>query len=59
MNVTLEINMDQACRICGRPGACQNGLCIKCTADMIIKKGRKNERNMRPISGADNQAGRR
>lgn len=38
--VRFEIDMDKKCKNCGKPGACQNGLCLKCTSKVIIKKMR-------------------
>lgn len=32
----IIINMDQKCSKCGAKGACENGLCLKCTADRAI-----------------------
>lgn len=45
--ITIEIDMGRPCRNCGKPGSCQNGLCLRCTAsdirmgkhDHLIRKG--------------------
>jgi hypothetical protein len=40
---TIEINMDKKCKKCGKPGATQCGLCMKCVSKEIskmIKDGR-------------------
>jgi len=36
-NQTIEIDFDKKCKTCGKKGACQNGLCIKCTSKAIVK----------------------
>ena len=35
-SVTIEINMDKKCSRCGKPGACQNGLCLDCITKRVI-----------------------
>ena len=35
---TIEINMDKKCDECGRDGACQNGLCLKCGFKKLNEK---------------------
>jgi hypothetical protein len=37
----IDINMDQECTRCGRPGALENGMCMSCTAATFgTRKGR-------------------
>lgn len=36
----IVINMDQKCSKCGAKGACENGLCLECAADLAIAKMR-------------------
>lgn len=35
---TINIDMDKACSRCGAMGACDNGLCMTCTASEIERK---------------------
>lgn len=35
---TVEINMDQNCSICGKPGRAPNGFCLECTGKVMIVK---------------------
>lgn len=32
----IDINEDKKCKQCGKGGACQNGLCLKCIAKKMI-----------------------
>lgn len=41
MNVTINIDMDKRCAECRKGGACQNGLCLACTAKAIAQKPMK------------------
>ncbi len=34
-NIVIEINQDVKCKECGKPGATQSGLCLRCTANKI------------------------
>lgn len=34
----VHINMNKNCAECGKPGAAQNGLCLKCTGDAMFGK---------------------
>lgn len=38
---TINIDMDKKCSRCHKPGACDNGLCMKCIAK-AMKKGEFN-----------------
>lgn len=33
--ITIDINMDQKCKQCGKPGATQSGLCLDCVGKRI------------------------
>jgi hypothetical protein len=44
----IKINLDARCSRCGAKGAAQNGLCLTCTGDDIVKKLRK-EGNMSEV----------
>ena len=35
---TINVNMDKACSACGEPGACQNGMCLKCNGKNLTEK---------------------
>ena len=35
---TITINMDKKCSECGKKGAAQCGLCIRCAGDRAIRK---------------------
>ena len=35
---TIIIDMDKKCSTCGKAGACQNGLCLKCISKKIKKE---------------------
>ena len=41
---TLVIDMDKPCRRCGKPGATQGGLCLRCVAEDIIKQKKAGEK---------------
>ena len=34
----IKVDMDKKCSKCGKMGATQNGMCIKCTGDSIMAK---------------------
>jgi hypothetical protein len=34
----IKINLDAPCRQCGKKGATQSGLCLKCVGDAVIAK---------------------
>ena len=36
----VEIDLDKKCSQCGNKGACQNGLCLECSAKLIMDKSR-------------------
>ena len=38
---SIEINMDKECSVCGKKGACQNGLCLDCVSKRCTKKLRE------------------
>ena len=35
---TVKIDMGEKCGECGKEGACQNGLCLKCTGEALLEK---------------------
>lgn len=35
---TIEINLDEKCKRCHKPGVTQNGLCLRCI-NKALKKG--------------------
>ena len=41
MPVTINVDMDKKCSRCGKNGATQNGICMKCMGNMV-KKGELN-----------------
>jgi hypothetical protein len=47
---TIEIDLDKKCTACGKPGACQNGLCLMCTSKSLLEKMRKARANESPKS---------
>jgi len=38
MNVTLTIDMDKRCAECGKPGAMNGGLCLRCATAAMSGK---------------------
>ena len=40
-NQTIEIDFDKKCKTCGKKGACQNGLCIKCSSKVLLRRLRE------------------
>ena len=34
-HLTINIDMDRLCPECGKGGACDNGICLSCTANAI------------------------
>lgn len=41
MGITIKINMDKKCVRCGKKGAMENGHCLKCVTDYIVRKRKK------------------
>ena len=43
MTVTINIDLGKKCSNCGKSGACDNGLCLKCISKKLtqIQKDRK------------------
>ena len=41
---TIVINMDKPCRRCGKAGATQGGLCMRCVAEDLIKQIRAGDK---------------
>lgn len=42
-NFTVTIDLDKKCAECRKGGACQNGLCMKCTGNAMFGKAMKSE----------------
>jgi DnaJ-class molecular chaperone len=42
----IRVNLDARCSRCGAKGVAQNGLCLQCTGDDIIKKIDKEASNV-------------
>ena len=43
----ITINMDRKCRSCGKKGAADGGLCLKCTVSFMIARLKKEAANMK------------
>lgn len=37
MELKIDIDFDKKCNVCGKKGACENGLCLKCTTDKYLR----------------------
>jgi hypothetical protein len=37
-NIFVSIDLDKKCAECGKDGACQSGICLKCTSKMMFGK---------------------
>jgi hypothetical protein len=37
----IEVDMDKTCKECGHAGACQNGSCIKCSSEVVLRRLRE------------------
>ena len=40
----IHINLDAKCKKCGKGGATQCGLCLKCVADALVRDIKKRKR---------------
>lgn len=40
----ITINMDRKCKSCGKLGAADNGLCLKCAGERILNKMKAEQR---------------
>ena len=47
MRVEININMDALCAECGKKGAAQNGICLKCMTKVFQGKPMKSEQGRR------------
>lgn len=57
MNTVINIDMDKNCSRCGQPGACQNGLCLKCVGERLKHMPKSKKRRTKPTADLPHMEG--